>query len=174
MGIKVTLRRLSFPEWVQKAFDDMHPVEKEDLVKAMIYSQITPLESGEFEISKVLQEGSNRVPILEDIGHCMWSLGMATTTMAWSKMDERNEVNVIDDEVEKMTIRESLDIIGENFSDDGKYKNVDEPMGQLADGALTMSLTLDKHGDKGCPQTQRFRKCLDELLTILGNYAAGT
>lgn len=105
--ISVKVRRLDFPEWVQKAYDDMHPVEKEDLIKAMIYSQIEPLKSKneegkqEFEISQVLRDGANRVPILDDMGECLWALGMATTTMAWGAMDKRKEVKVIDETIEK-------------------------------------------------------------------------
>ncbi len=126
MGINVTLRRLVFPEWVQKAYDDLgSPQEKEDLIKAMIYSQIQPLEdknedgSDRIEISKLLQSGANRVPILENMGHCLWALNMAMTSLAWSKMDERNEVKVIDEEVEKMS--KKLEIMIRVDTNDADY-----------------------------------------------------
>ncbi len=106
-GINVTIRRLDFPEWVHKAYESMDQQEIDDLVEALIYSQIRPLEdknkdgSDRIEISKLLQDGANRVPVLEDMGHCLWALGMATTTMAWTKMDERDEVKIREETVEK-------------------------------------------------------------------------
>lgn len=99
--INVTLRRLDFPKWVHKAYEEIgSPQEKEDLIKSMIYSQIKPREDGEFEISKLLQSGANRVPVLENIGHCLWALSMAMTSLAWSKMDERGEVKIKEEDVE--------------------------------------------------------------------------
>lgn len=106
MGINITLRRLDFPEWVDKAYEDLSPQDKEDIIKAMIYTQITPLESkneednNEFEISKLLQSGANRVPVLDGISHCLWALNMAMVSLAWGKMDERKEVKIKEEDVE--------------------------------------------------------------------------
>lgn len=103
MSINVTLRRLDFPEWVNDAYKELSPGKPgvEDIVKSLIYSQITPLENGDFEISKLLQDGANRVPILEDLDHCLWALEMSMVSLAWSKMDERGEVKIKEEEIER-------------------------------------------------------------------------
>jgi len=86
MSKKIIDKRIKFPKWINEAYDLMEPEEIEDLVKALIYSQIQPHKRG-FEISELLQKGSNRVPVLDTIEHSLWSLETAMAFIAWSKMD---------------------------------------------------------------------------------------
>ncbi len=112
MGIKVTVRQLDFPEWIDKAYEEISPEEIEDIIKAIMYSQIKPVENGEFEISELLQKGANRVPVLENIGHCLWALNTTMTFMAWNIMDERGEVKIREIEIDQDKLKITRTPIG--------------------------------------------------------------
>ena len=100
--IECTVRELDYPEWVNKAYEDMHPAVKEDLVKAMIYSQIQPVPPEGFKISQLLRDGANRVEILDDIEHCLWALDCTLTFMAWRVMGDRKEIKFKQDNSESV------------------------------------------------------------------------
>jgi len=98
--MKVTLRKIVYPEWVAKAYAKMDEEAREDIVKASIYTQIEPKGDDKFKISELLQKGANRVSILENMEHCLWALGITLTFMAWNVMEDRDEVEVADEERE--------------------------------------------------------------------------
>jgi len=124
MGIKVNVRQLDFPEWIDKAYEEISPEEVEDIIKAIMYSQIKPVEGG-FEISKLLQDGANRVPVLEDIGHCLWALNTTMTFMAWHAMDERGEVKIKEIEIDQDKLKVTRTPIGAEKTERPKdVKNV--------------------------------------------------
>lgn len=84
-------KRLKFPKWVNEAYKEMSSEEIEGIIKSLLYLEIKPHEDG-FEISEALQTGSNRVPVLDTIEHCLWSLETTMVMSAWSRMHKRGEI----------------------------------------------------------------------------------
>jgi hypothetical protein len=91
MAIHVGLKAPKYPAWVDKAYQELSGDDKERIVKADIYINIEP-KGEDWQISKMLQQQANRVPILDTLGHCLWALCITAGFLTWFVMQERDEV----------------------------------------------------------------------------------
>lgn len=100
MPITIGIKTPKFPAWVDKAYQELSEKEKQLIIKTDIYLNIEP-KGSEWQISKMVQDNSNRVSILDTIGHCLWALLTTAAFLTWAVMQERGEVQFFEDENEK-------------------------------------------------------------------------
>jgi len=101
MSIKVGMRKPLYPDWVNDAMAKLSSDNKDSIVKCVIYTIMNKTDSG-IEIHKVLQEMSNRIPILPTINDALGALMIAESIMFWhtaqTREDEIKWLNCIADQ----------------------------------------------------------------------------
>ena len=90
MSIKVGMRKPIYPKWVDDAMSGLSTENKNSIVKCVIYTIMNKTDKG-IEIHQVLQEMSNRIPILPSMDDALGALMIAEPIMFWHTSQKRGD-----------------------------------------------------------------------------------
>lgn len=84
------MRKPIYPEWVNDAMLKLSSENKDSIVKCVIYTIMNKTDKG-IEIHKVLQEMSNRIPMLPSVEDALGALMIAEPMMFWNTSQKRGD-----------------------------------------------------------------------------------
>ena len=90
MSIKMGMRKPIYPDWVNNALSLLSSEDKDSIVKCVIYAIMNKTDKG-IEIHPVLQEMSNRIPILPSVESALGALLIAEPMMFWHTSQKRGD-----------------------------------------------------------------------------------
>lgn len=89
-NINVGMRKPIYPGWVNGALAELSSEEKDSIVKCVIYTIMNKTDKG-IEIHRVLQEMTNRVPVLPSVEDALDALMIAEPIMFWHTSQKRGD-----------------------------------------------------------------------------------